>query len=304
MIHLREIRFGASRDKPASSSFKGSLSQEPLSKGSLLKGSQSKDTLPDTFPYNVPVIRNFQAMTFDADITFFVGENGSGKSTLLETIACAADLPTIGSISSAHDDTLQPQRDLSQRLQWAWQKRTRRGFFMRSEDFFGFAKRIQQTRAELERDLQALDDEARDGQSVLSRNLQKMPYARELHAIKQHYGDGLDAQSHGESYFTLFQSRFVPGGLYLMDEPEAPLSPMRQLALITLLKEMVNQDAQFIIATHSPILLAYPGATIYTFDEGHINRADYDTLEHVTITRSFLNDPQAFLRHLMGDAWD
>lgn len=113
------------------------------------------------------------------------------------------------------------------------------------------------------------------------------------------YGGGLDVQSHGESYFKLFQSRFRPNGLYLLDEPEAPLSPMRQLSLIAMIEEMVKQDGQFIIATHSPILLAYPDAAILQFTDGTIQAARYDELEHVTITRSFLNNPDAYLRHLI-----
>jgi predicted ATPase len=126
-----------------------------------------------------------------------------------------------------------------------------------------------------------------------------MPYANEYQSLKHLYGDGLDAQSHGESYFKLFQSRFRPGGLYLMDEPEAPLSPNRQLTLIAMLKQMIEQDAQFIIATHSPILLAYPKSTIYNFEHGKIERAEYDELEHVQIMRGFLNNPDAYLKHLM-----
>jgi predicted ATPase len=257
------------------------------------------ETLPPHFPFTIPVIQSLTTLAFSHDITFFVGENGSGKSTLLEAIAVAAQLPAIGSEAVDQDATLKDIRELSNQLQWAWTKRTRRGFFMRSEDFFGFAKKITQTHHELKADLAAVDtDYAHRNQQA--RNLAKMPFARELHALNTAYGAGLDAQSHGESYFKLFKARFVPGGLYLLDEPEAPLSPARQLAFIALWKEMVALDAQFIIATHSPLLLAYPGATIYSFDEGKIQAAAYDDLEHVRLTRSFLNNPQAYLRHLMA----
>ena len=101
-----------------------------------------------------------------------------------------------------------------------------------------------------------------------------------------------------ESFLTLFQARFVPGGLYLLDEPEAALSPLRQLGFLSMLKEMLAQDAQFIIATHSPILMAYPKATILSFDHAPLQPVSYDDLEHVTLTRDFLNNPAAFLRHL------
>jgi predicted ATPase len=119
-----------------------------------------------------------------------------------------------------------------------------------------------------------------------------------MHEIKRRYGNGLDSGSHGENYLALFQSRFVPNGLYLLDEPEAPLSPMRQLAFLALLKGMVAQDAQFIIASHSPIIMAFPGASILSFDSSQIHRIDYNSLEHVSFTRSFLNNPDAYLNHL------
>ena len=112
------------------------------------------------------------------------------------------------------------------------------------------------------------------------------------------YGENLDANSHGESFLKLFQSRFVPGGLYLLDEPEAPLSPQRQLALLSMLKEMVSEDAQFIIATHSPILMAFPEAVILSFDTHPIKEVKWEEIEHVSLTRAFLNNPSSFLRHL------
>jgi predicted ATPase len=256
------------------------------------------EVMPATFPFNVPVIATLDALEFTNEVTFFVGENGSGKSTLLETIACAARLPTVGSDHVDTDPTLANVRDLSNHLRWSWSKRTRRGFFMRSEDFFGYAKRMSQTQRELRDDVESVQHEYRE-RSLLAQQLAQLPLRRELHAIQQSYGDGLDAQSHGESYFKLFRSRFVPNGLYLLDEPEAPLSPMRQLALLAMLKQMIEQGAQFIIATHSPIILAYPGALIYSFDDGKIQPCDYETLEHVTITRTFLNNPDAYLRHLL-----
>jgi predicted ATPase len=253
--------------------------------------------LPSEYPFSVPAIQALTSLEFDSPITFFVGENGSGKSTILEAIGVAAELPTVGSQEIADDLTLQPYKELSKYLKWVWNKRIRKGFFMRSEDFFGYAKRIAQEMAYNRAELEA--DDGHKGQSAYAKALQKSPFAGQLWAMKNMYGDGLDAQSHGESYMKLFRSRFRPGGIYLMDEPEAPLSPNRQLMLIAMLKEMIAQDAQFIIATHSPILLAYPNATIYNFTHGSIEKAAYDDLEHVQITRSFLNNPESYLRHLL-----
>jgi predicted ATPase len=116
--------------------------------------------------------------------------------------------------------------------------------------------------------------------------------------MERRYGVDLDANSHGQSFLRLFQSRFVPGGLYLLDEPEAPLSPQSQLALLAMLIEMTRDDAQFVIATHSPILLAVPGARIYSFDSAPVAAVEYEALDHVRLTRDFLNDPARYLRHL------
>jgi predicted ATPase len=230
-------------------------------------------------------------------VTVLVGENGSGKSTLLEAIACAVGSITVGSESVTTDKTLHEIRKLTHHLRLSWRKRTRKGLFLRAEDFFGYAKRLAQMRAELEDNLRTVDEDYQ-GRSETAIHYARMPYKRELGELEQRYGGDLDTYSHGESFLTLFQSRFVPGGLFLLDEPEVPLSPLRQLSLISLLKQMVAQDAQFIIATHSPILMAFPEATILSFDSAPIRRAAYEDLEQVSLTRSFLNDPQAYLRQL------
>lgn len=252
----------------------------------------------DTFPFNVPIIQTFSELELTSEITFLVGENGSGKSTFLEAVAVAARLPTVGSDSVEADKTLVQVRQLAKHLKLSWSKQTHRGFFLRAEDFFGYAKHQAQIREEMEDELRDVDNAYR-GRSKLARGLAKMPYHREISEMQRRYGPGLDAHSHGESFFTFFQSRFVPNGLYLLDEPEAPLSPMRQLSLLTLLKTMIDQNAQFVIATHSPLIMAYPGATILNFDGGQIAPVEWGDLEHVSITRMFLNNPEQFLKELL-----
>jgi predicted ATPase len=250
------------------------------------------------FPFDVPIVRSLESLEFPSEVTFLVGENGSGKSTLLEAIAIAARLPAVGSDRLESDTTLEAVRPLADYLRLSWQRRTHKGFFMRTEDFFGFSKRLTAIRAEYEADLRRVELET-EGRSITARNMARVPYLRELHDMERRYGKDLSARSHGESYFTLFQSRFVPGGLYMLDEPEAPLSPVRQLAFLSMMKGMVEENrAQFIVATHSPIIMAYPGAVIYSFNEGTIRKVPYLQLEHVTLTRDFLNNPEQFLRHL------
>jgi len=249
------------------------------------------------YPFSLPVIQAFKSLEFTLPVSFFVGENGSGKSTLLEAIACAIDSVVVGSDNLRTDKTLGEIQHLSRFLRLSWRKRTHKGFFLRAEDFFGYTRKLAHMRQELEEDLQAVDQDYL-GRSKLAIDLARSPHLNELNAITRRYGEGLDHQSHGEAFLALFQSRFVPGGLYLLDEPEAPLSPLRQLALISIINEMLSQDAQFIIATHSPILMAFPKAVIYNFDHSSIKPVEYTDLEHVNLTRSFLNDPQAYLRQL------
>lgn len=248
------------------------------------------------FPFSLPILNEME-LTFTKPVTFFVGENGTGKSTLMESIACAAEMVTVGSENVKTDKSLSAQRELAKYLRLAWVKRTKKGFFLRAEDFFGYAKRLNQMRSEMEDDLRDLDREF-ENRSEYARSLAKMSTSGQLIDIQRRYGDGLDARSHGESFLALFQGRFVPSGLYLLDEPEAPLSPLRQLALISALKEMISEDAQFIIATHSPILMAFPDAELLLFDGGKIRLVKYEQLEHVRLTRDFLQDPGAFIERL------
>ncbi|HNE04230.1 MAG TPA: AAA family ATPase [Anaerolineales bacterium] len=249
------------------------------------------------FPFTVPVIRSLPEIKFTSPVTFFVGENGSGKSTVLEALACAVESITVGTESVKTDKTLAPVRKLSKYFKLAWTKRTRKGFFMRAEDFFGYARSMRETREELEEEYNNVERDY-EGRSKYAADLARSAYAGQLAAMKSRYGRDLDNFSHGEAFLTLFQARFVPGGLYLLDEPEAALSPSRQLSFLSALRQMVEEEAQFIIATHSPIILAYPGAQIFSFQNGAIKQVQYEELEHVQLTKDFLNNPQSYLRHL------
>ena len=252
------------------------------------------------FPFSVPVVRATEVLEFSAPVTFFVGENGSGKSTVLEAIALAAGLPAVGSADLSADETLTAQRALAGVYRLEWGRRTHRGFFLRAEDFFGFQRRLARERVELEARLSEVDETYTD-RSDLARVLARGPAAASLADMERRYGPDPDARSHGEAFLALFTSRFVPGGLYLLDEPEAALSPQNQLALVALLLDMVGEDAQFVIATHSPIVLAVPGAAIWSFDGPRVEPVAYDETAHVRLTRDFLNDPERYLRRLRGE---
>lgn len=245
------------------------------------------------YPFTVPVVQHLSRLVLTSPVTIFVGENGTGKSTLLEAVAVAAGSILVGD----GEETLGHVRKLADCLRLGWRVRTRKGFFLRAEDFLSFSRRLDAMRAEMQSGLGELEEEYRN-RSAYALNLARMPVAGQLHELKKTYGGSLEAMSHGESFLHMFQQRLIPGGLYLLDEPETPLSPVKQLALIAMVGDMVRQDCQFIISTHSPILMAIPGAEILSFDELPPAVVQYDELEHVRLTRAFLNDPHSFLRHL------
>jgi len=251
----------------------------------------------ETFPFNLELIQSLREIIFSSPVTFLVGENGSGKSTVLESLACAVESITVGAESVKTDKSLAPIRKLAKYYRLSWTKRTHKGFFLRAEDFFGYAKSMRQTREEMDEEIANVDRDYKN-RSKYAADLARSVYQGQKAAMERRYGKDLDQYSHGESFLNLFQARFVPDGLYLLDEPEAALSPMRQLTFLSALKQMAEQNSQFIIATHSPILLAFPNTQILHFNNGSISEVQYDQLEHVQLTKDFLTNPQSFLRHL------
>lgn len=242
----------------------------------------------DVFPFSVPWVSTFDGMEIPSEVLFLVGENGSGKSTLLEALAIASRRIAVGGAPLDRDPTLDAVRPLADRLRLAWARQTGKGFFLRAEDFFNYAKRQRETAGDLQNLADSYDDPRVRGY-----------IAGQAHAMRDRYQGDLDARSHGESFLAFFQSRVVPGGLYLIDEPEAALSPRRQLTLLSLMRASVEEhECQFIIATHSPILLSYPGATLWDFDGETIEPKAFEELEHVRLTRDFLACPERYWRHL------
>lgn len=241
----------------------------------------------ETYPYNLPVFQQLKEIQFTQPIAILVGDNGTGKSTILESIAAAGEMITIGGVEkqSVFAQTLQPTVKLT------WNLKSKIGFYFKAHDFIQFIERTKETKREAREAIQEIKESGMD-------QLATMPHARTLYDLNQLYGEGLEFRSHGESFLDLFSARFQPRGLYILDEPEVPLSPLNQLALISLLKEKVEQNAQFIIATHSPMLMAFPNADILLLEDKGIKKVKYDELEHVTLTRDFLNHPESFLRHL------
>lgn len=239
------------------------------------------------YPFNLPIFQSLNQLVFDKPVTIFVGDNGTGKSTILESIATAGELITIG------NDFKAPAfgKEITKSIKLVWNRKSKVGFYFKANDFIQFIERTKQTKQESREAIEEIDRSNLDP-------LAKMPHARTLYDLKQLYGDGLEFRSHGESFLDLFRSRFQANGLYILDEPEAPLSPINQLALISMMKDAIEEGAQFVLATHSPILMAFPDAKIYSLEMDSISTVAFDDLEHVTITRDFLNNPGSFLKHL------
>jgi predicted ATPase len=228
----------------------------------------------DTYPFSLVAVRPLETLEFHPAVTFFVGENGSGKSTLLEAIAVACGFNPEGGSRNFRFGTRESHSELHRFLRLARGfPRPNDGFFFRAESFFNVATEIEMLDAE-------------PGKGPL---------------IGPSYGERpLHEQSHGESFLALLVNRFQGEGLYLLDEPEAALSPSRQLSVLTRIHDLVEQKSQFIIATHSPILMAYPEAYIYSFSSEGIERIEYKDTEHFRITRDFLANPQRMLNVLFA----
>jgi predicted ATPase len=252
------------------------------------------------FPFSVPAIATLERLELRTPVTLFVGDNGTGKSTLLEALAIAADLPAVGSARLRGDASLSAQKELADRLRLTWRARSHRGFFLRAEDFFGFQKRVVREREDHEAEVRRIDREMQTA-SAHARTLAKGPHLGSIGALDASYGQNPDAKSHGEAFLNLFQKRLAPRGLHLLDEPEAALSPQSQLGLLAMMKQAIDAGSQFVIATHSPILMATPGATILSFDAPPVRETRFDELESVALVRDFLLGPERYLRRIWTD---
>ena len=224
------------------------------------------------FPFTLPVVSRLKELEFHPKVTFLVGENGSGKSTLIEAIAVAWGFNAEGGSKNFNFKTHSSHSDLHQYVRLSKSvRRAKDGFFLRAESYFNVATEIEK-----------LDED---------------PGSPPI--INLYGGLSLHSQSHGESFFALLENRFRGNGLYILDEPEAALSPSRQMSMLTRMHDLISDKSQFIIATHSPILMAYPDAWIYQIGPKGLDRVLYEDTEHYQVTRDFLNRPEMMLDILL-----
>ena len=226
---------------------------------------------------NLPIIKYLsreKELCFSSNVTFFVGENGTGKSTLLEAIAVAYGFNAEGGSKNFTFSTNQTHSELYEHISIAKRGFARDGFFLRAESLYNVATNIDE--------------------------MDKLP-SFDAPIIGGYGGVSLHNQSHGESFLSIVQNRFFGNGLYILDEPEAALSPMRLLTLMAEMSELVKKNSQFIIATHSPILMAFPNAEILEFSKNGIKSVTYKETEHYRITKRFLDNPEKMLHYLLND---
>ncbi len=243
----------------------------------LIEAILMRDHIPSFahYPFNLNAVKNLHTLKFHPALTYIIGENGSGKSTLLEAIAVALGFNPEGGTRNFGFSTRQSHSQLWEYLRLAKGIHLPQdGFFLRAESFFNVATNIE-----------ALDEEPAPAPPI----------------INSYGGISLHEQSHGESFMALAMNRFGGKGLYILDEPEAALSPTRQLALLARIHELIQNDSQFIIATHAPILMAYPNATHYQLEANGPREVAYTETEHFEVTRNFLNNHESVLNILMND---
>lgn len=238
-----------------------------------IKIRDSEDIDYSVFPFSLPVVKHLDHLQLKSKVTFLVGENGTGKSTLLEAIAVNFGFNPEGGSRNFNFATKSTHSELYKHITLVkGVRRPRDGFFLRAESFYNVATEIER-----------LDEESSFDPPLTG----------------AYGGKSLHERSHGESFFSLVMNRFFGNGLYLLDEPEAALSPSRQMALLARIHDLAENNSQFIIATHSPILLTYPKAQIYVLSEGGITLTPYWETEHFMVTKQFINNPDAMLRHLL-----
>jgi predicted ATPase len=246
------------------------------------------------FPFNIAAVQFARQIQLDKRVTIFIGDNGCGKSTLLESVALILNLPLIGGHINNHAG-FEAARLLQPYIEIEWKRETHKGFFFRAEDFSDFVNSVENENRKIANDL--IDLKGKVDDSIINQMSESMNYS--LRRMRKDYGENMQAFSHGEAYLKILQTRIGDKGIFILDEPEAALSPLRQLSLIFFIIEVLkNRNTQFIISTHSPILMGIPEALIYEIRADSMEQVSYKETDHYRITSTFLNNPDLYLNEL------
>lgn len=246
------------------------------------------------FPFNIAAVKFAKQIQLDNRVTIFIGDNGCGKSTLLESMALYLNLPLISGYIK-NNPGFEAAGLLQPYLEIEWKRQTSKGFFFRAEDFSDFINSTENDRRKIADDLRELKGVVDD--SIINKMTESMNYS--LYQMRKNYGENMQAFSHGEAYLKILQTRIGDKGIYLLDEPEAALSPLKQPSLLFFIMEILKTgNTQFIISTHSPILMGIPGAMLYEIQEDSMQQVEYKETDHYRITKTFLNNPDQYLRNL------
>ena len=248
----------------------------------------------DNYPYSLEILSN-RELILTKPITIFSGSNGSGKSTILESIASSIGSINISNKSIMDDDLLLEVRNYANDITISYKVRTRSGFFFRASDFITYKHGINLLKKQLNKEIERVKEEYAD-KSIFARNQALTPFMRSLGEIIDQSED-LQKLSHGESFLEFFRTRLNNPGIYILDEPEIPLSYENQYALIVIIKEMVKKGSQFLISTHSPIISAIDESEILDLDQ-NLNSVDFDSLSSVSFIKDFLSNKDRYLHYL------
>ena len=254
-----------------------------------------EDLTEDTYPFNIKALQHTKELDLSSKITIFVGDNGSGKSTLLQAIAYYNNSINVSS-SRLDSNYYQSIQKLAKKMKITYKIKTRNGFFFSGEEFITYINSLKNMKTDLLKDIEEIKQEF-EGKDAYSLKLALGPLRKSLYELDNKYEGALQQKSHGEGFLQFFKARMHKKGVYLLDEPETPLSAVNQYQLLVLITDLVKNGSQVIIATHSPILMSLKGARIYNFDQ-EIKEVDYDDIESVFFTRHFLNNKDNYLNRL------
>jgi len=255
------------------------------------------DTFDDkNYPFNIAALQNVKTLDLEHPISIFIGENGSGKSTLLQAIAYYSNSINVSKneLDTAYYKDIQR---LSSKMKIAYDVKTKKGFFFSGEEFITYINNLKTIKEQIRQEIDIVQNEFKH-KNDHAKKLALGPLKSQLYEITQTYNGDLGERSHGEGFLSFFKARMHQKGLYILDEPETPLSPINQYQLVVLITDLVKEGSQVLIATHSPIIMALKDAHIFHFTTDGITNIAYEDIESVQFMKHFLQDKDNYINRI------